>query len=190
MQPEHRSTARPGRRSRVAVLLPSLALVAVLGACGQEDDPGASPTTVGPTTGPTGPTEAPSPTAATQEPAQPTSTSTAGSVPADFSAELSVAYDDGTGTAQTYDLTCDGPQASGTAPDPAGACEALATAGEDALQPLPGDVRCTQVFGGSQTATVSGTVDGEPVSADLARADGCEIDRWDALVPLVPAADS
>ncbi|WP_299036349.1 hypothetical protein [uncultured Pseudokineococcus sp.] len=200
----HRTTAAPGRRTtgRLAALLPLLVATALLGACAGEDAeepadvaaeaPGPEATgTVGPTTGPTGPTEAPSPSATTQEPALPTSTSTATSVPADFSAELTVAYDDGTGTAQTYDLACEGAQASGTAPDPAGACSAVAAAGGVEAFAVPsGDVQCTQVFGGSQTAVVSGTVEDEPVSADLARADGCDIARWDALVPLVPAADA
>jgi hypothetical protein len=75
---------------------------------------------------------------------------------------------------------------SGTVEDPVAACEALA-AGVEALQAPTGDAACTMIFGGSQTAVVSGTVAGEPVSADLSRSDGCEIDRWDALVPLLPA---
>ena len=202
MPTPHRPTAattapRRAAGGRLAVVLPVLVATALLGACGDDPesaDPVGAATqapTQGPTTGPTGPTVAPSPSATTQEPALPTSTSTSTGVPDDFSAELTVAYDDGTGTAQTYALTCDGSQASGTAPDPAAACSAVAAAGgAEAFAVPPGDVQCTQVFGGSQTATVSGTVEDEPVSADLARADGCDIARWDALVPLVPAVDA
>jgi hypothetical protein len=31
-----------------------------------------------------------------------------------------------------------------------------------------------------------GTVDGEPVDARLSRVNGCEIERWQALVALLP----
>jgi len=200
MPTPHRPTAldrptapRRPAAGRLAAVLPLLVATALLGACG--DDPAApgaaEETTQGPTSGPTAPTEAPSPSAATQVPALPTSTSTAQAVPEDFLAELTVTYDDGAGSTQTYDLTCTGAQASGTAPDPAAACSAVAAAGGvDAFAVPSGDVQCTQVFGGPQTAVVSGTVEDEPVSADLARADGCEISRWDDLVPLVPAADA
>lgn len=203
MPTPHRPTTAPTARrrpsrGRLAAVVPAVALVALLGACGGDaevpepaDVPAGSPTTLGPSSGPTGPTQVPSPSATSQQPALPTSTSTAQGVPADFSAELTVAYDDGTGTAQTYDLTCDGAQASGTAPDPAAACAAVAGAGgAEAFAVAPGDVQCTQVFGGSQTATVTGTVEDQPVSADLTRADGCEISRWDDLVPLVPSVDA
>jgi len=184
---------RRATTGRLAVVLPVLVATALLGACGQDEAaPGSSGVvTEGPTTGPTAPTAVPSPSATTQVPALPTSTSTAQGVPDDFSAELAVTYDDGAGSEQIYDLACDGSQASGTAPDPAAACSAVAAAGGvDAFAAPSGDVQCTQVFGGPQTAVVSGTVEDEPVSADLARADGCDISRWDALVPLVPAADA
>ena len=43
---------------------------------------------------------------------------------------------------------------------------------------MPGDVACTQIFGGPAVATVSGTLRGEPVRATFELTNGCEIARW------------
>lgn len=56
------------------------------------------------------------------------------------------------------------------------------------FDPVPGDVACTQIFGGPQTARVSGTLRGERVDARFARNDGCEMGRWDKLAPLLGEA--
>ena len=79
----------------------------------------------------------------------------------------------------TYELTCD--PAGGDHPQPAQACDAIATAGVVVFEPVPGDQMCTQVFGGPQTATVTGTYEGTPVDASFSRQNGCEIDRWEQL---------
>ncbi len=47
-----------------------------------------------------------------------------------------------------------------------------------------GDVACTQISGGPETATIKGTLRGEPIDASFSRSDGCEIARWDKLKPL------
>ena len=44
---------------------------------------------------------------------------------------------------------------------------------------------CTEIYGGPQTATVTGTFRGEPVSAEFSRTNGCEIARWDGHVALL-----
>ncbi|MDQ3669922.1 MAG: SSI family serine proteinase inhibitor [Actinomycetota bacterium] len=79
-------------------------------------------------------------------------------------------------------LTCE--PAGGTHPHAAGACAALARE-RDALDPVPPDTMCTQEFGGPEEADVTGTVDGERVEARLARTNGCELDRWHRLEPLL-----
>ena len=56
------------------------------------------------------------------------------------------------------------------------------------LEPVPDDVACTEQFGGPQTATVSGTLDGREVDARFARNNGCEIARWEKAAPLLEAA--
>ncbi|HEY0126657.1 MAG TPA: SSI family serine proteinase inhibitor [Blastococcus sp.] len=98
--------------------------------------------------------------------------------------QLQVTVDAGDGTeSETYRLDCDPP--SGSHPDPEAACTHLA-ATDDPFAPLPGDVACTQQFGGPQTANVLGRWAGEEVDVVLARTDGCRIAQWDALGPLLP----
>ena len=57
-----------------------------------------------------------------------------------------------------------------------------------AFEPTPGNVACTQQYGGPQTATVEGTLRGDPVSAEFSRVNGCEIARWRDAAPLLDAA--
>jgi Subtilisin inhibitor-like len=71
----------------------------------------------------------------------------------------------------------------GTHPDPDGACAALVES-EDALEPVSGDVACTEIYGGDQVATISGSVE-----ASFSRANGCEIARWDALEAVLVLED-
>ena len=56
------------------------------------------------------------------------------------------------------------------------------------FEPVPDDVACTEQFGGPQTATISGTLDGREVDARFARNNGCEIARWEKVAPLLEAA--
>ena len=100
--------------------------------------------------------------------------------------DLTIVVDDGTGKKTTWTLTCD--PAGGTHPNPAAACAALAARGTDALPPKRKDVACTQVYGGPQRATVTGTWQGKPVRSSFSRTDGCEIRRWDLLRGLLPSA--
>lgn len=80
---------------------------------------------------------------------------------------------------RTHSLECD--PAGGDHPQPPEACDVLDEAGASIFEPVPGDQACTMVFGGPQTATVSGTYRGRPVDAEFDRADGCEIERWETL---------
>jgi hypothetical protein len=86
----------------------------------------------------------------------------------------------------TYTLTCD--PVGGDHPDPAAACaalEAARTAALNPLDPVPPTMACTEIYGGEQTAVIEGTLEGEPVRTELSRVNGCEIARWDSLVPVV-----
>lgn len=81
--------------------------------------------------------------------------------------------------------------AGGDHPEARAACDALdaATAsGGDPFAPVPGDALCTQIFGGPHTARIRGWWAGRHVDAEFARTNGCEITRWDALVPALPSA--
>ena len=53
------------------------------------------------------------------------------------------------------------------------------------VEPVAADMKCTQVFGGPETATVTGPSGGEPVEAPFSRVNGCEISRWDAVSALL-----
>jgi hypothetical protein len=88
----------------------------------------------------------------------------------------------GGGGEQTAVLTCDPPGGSHERAE--AACAALLEQ-EDALAPVPGDVACTQIFGGPEEARVAGVVRGRAVDARFSRNNGCEIDRWDRLAPVL-----
>nr|WP_234384785.1 SSI family serine proteinase inhibitor [Streptomyces sp. MMG1121] len=97
----------------------------------------------------------------------------------------------GDGKDGTYELFChpDG----GSHPDPAGTCRALdgqTQWGRDTFAPVPPDSVCTMIYGGPATAHVTGTWAGRPVDADYDRSNGCEIGRWDRMVPLLPGLGS
>jgi hypothetical protein len=48
------------------------------------------------------------------------------------------------------------------------------------LSPEP-DEACTQIYGGPERLVVEGTLDGEAVSKEVTRTDGCQIARYDLL---------
>jgi hypothetical protein len=80
---------------------------------------------------------------------------------------------------ETFKLKCDPP--GGDHPQAAEACKALDAAGADVFKPVAKDQMCTDLYGGPQTATVTGTYKGEKVDAEFNRTNGCEIDRWEQL---------
>ncbi len=111
-----------------------------------------------------------------------------GSVPpgSEPTADLTVSVSDGNGAVITSMLTCAPP--GGDHPDPAAACAALAVAGTDVFSPPDPDLACTEIYGGPQTASITGTVGGTRVNATFSRKNGCEIARWDALGPILGSA--
>lgn len=60
-------------------------------------------------------------------------------------------------------------------------CARLARAGREAFLPVPGDVACSQIYGGPERALVIGTIGGRPVWARFRRTDSCQTARWDRL---------
>ena len=67
------------------------------------------------------------------------------------------------------------------------ACQAIAEIDVDTLDPVSPNSACTEIYGGPDTASLEGTIDGEEVSVELNRGNGCEIERSDAAVPLLQA---
>jgi hypothetical protein len=64
---------------------------------------------------------------------------------------------------------------------PAGAADLTA----DDFEPVAPDVACTEIYGGPDRVTIAGTLDGETVEAELTRANGCEIERFDRFDQLL-----
>lgn len=165
----------PMRRTAVRLILPFAALA--LAACAQ-GGPAAEPTeqetavqssTPGPDT-PTPPEGGAGPV------------SEAPSAPSVGSALLTISIaQDASADPVQYVLECvDGaPGPASTHPDAATACAALGRLGVEFFTARPNkDVICTQQYGGPQTASIIGDVDGTPVLAAFALTDGCEISRW------------
>ncbi|MEU6990697.1 SSI family serine proteinase inhibitor [Streptomyces sp. NPDC046465] len=87
-----------------------------------------------------------------------------------------------------YVLNCH--PTGGTHPNAAEACRRLQEVtvyGKDPFAPVPRDAMCTMQYGGPATAHITGTWQGRPVDARYSRSDGCEIGRWNGLVPVLPA---
>ncbi|MGW8883402.1 SSI family serine proteinase inhibitor [Streptomyces sp. NPDC055749] len=87
----------------------------------------------------------------------------------------------------TFELLCS--PAGGTHARAQAACDRLAeaeAAGENPFLPTPKGGMCTQIHGGPATARIVGTWQGRDFSAYLNRANGCEISRWNNLVPVLP----
>lgn len=91
----------------------------------------------------------------------------------------------------TYELNCH--PTGGTHPNAAKACARLDEVtvwGTDPFAPVPPDSMCTMQYGGPATAHITGTWQGRPVDATYDRSNGCEISRWDGLVPVLPATSA
>ncbi|MGW1911996.1 SSI family serine proteinase inhibitor [Streptomyces sp. NPDC002076] len=97
----------------------------------------------------------------------------------------------GAGQDGTYELFCH--PAAGSHPDAAEACRVLdehTRWGRDLFAPVAPGTLCTMLYGGPATAHVTGTWAGRSVDAAYDRSDGCEIGRWDRMVPLLPKPGS
>src|SRR3954447_21888771 len=80
--------------------------------------------------------------------------------------------------AEKLQLTC-------KAPTDSDVCGAAAGVSAADLAPTPDGTACTQVFGGPETATIKGTIRGDAVDASFSRRNGCEIERWAKVEPLL-----
>lgn len=168
------------RRTRAQVVAAvAVVLVVALGGCqtGQDDDADAGAPDDAATVSPDDPVSDDDPGTSLEPSDEPTEPATP------VAADLTIVVDaTGEGATTTYTLTCE--PIGGDHPDAEAACAAIAVGGLAAFEPTPMGVACTEQWGGPQTATVTGTVAGEAVTAEFNRTNGCEISRWDALAPL------
>jgi hypothetical protein len=152
---------------------------------------GTAPTSPGTTASPGG-TETTAPDAETTESApSPPAGPSLGPGPGQGDAELSIMVKPSESEAAlSYTLVCQGgePAAESQHPSAAEACLALKENPSLLSPPAPGTERaCTQQYGGPQTATVTGMVDGTAVEASFALRDGCEIAAWKAAENILGA---
>ena len=136
-----------------------LLAAAALGGCGEDDEPPARP-------------------AAT------TTTSSAAGI------ELKVEYDDGAGERRTGELICRAGEvrASGnlySGRQPAALCSQARELTELLTTPPDTDRMCTQIYGGPETARVTGTINGKKVDRRFTRTNGCEIADFTAAAGLL-----
>jgi hypothetical protein len=96
-----------------------------------------------------------------------------------------------TPVASVADLTVEvdpGGKSASVTCDVADDCPEVDALDPKVFEPTPGNVACTQQYGGPETATVKGTFKGEQVDATFSRQNGCEIARWEDALPLLEAA--
>ena len=82
-------------------------------------------------------------------------------------------------TPRRADLMCPASTADGAA-----ACEQVESL-TPAFDPVPADQVCSQQYGGPEQIVLSGTWAGESVDTTLTRTNGCEIDRYASLAPVL-----
>ena len=96
--------------------------------------------------------------------------------------ELTIVLDgDGDGGEEAVEAAVQCPGADA----PPAACGAIAELPEDPTAPVPAQTPCTEIYGGPDTVRIEGTLEGEPVDAELTRGNGCEIERFERFTPLL-----
>lgn len=71
------------------------------------------------------------------------------------------------------------------------ACDHLRTkaaATRRLVEGRPPDLLCTEIYGGPETAHITGTINGAPVDTKITRTDGCGIADWTTLGALLAPA--
>jgi len=68
-------------------------------------------------------------------------------------------------------------------------CAALDVVAPRVFQPVPEDRVCTMIYGGPATATIRGTYgeDNDLADASFNQQNGCEIGRWNQILPVLKA---
>ncbi len=98
--------------------------------------------------------------------------------------ELTITVDPdgpGGGDALEAEISCPGANA------PPSACEALDGLPANAAAPVPASQPCTEIYGGPDVVTITGTLAGEEIDTELTRENGCEIERFERFGELIAA---
>ncbi len=115
--------------------------------------------------------------------------------PADADVRLTVRFDPGADAAQRSEMlacTAEGARASGALSGRGAArlCAHARQIGGFLASEPERDRVCAAIYGGPQTARITGTIGERRVDRAFERTDGCQIAGWDEAVPLLPAVDS
>ena len=110
--------------------------------------------------------------------------------PAGGAIELTIRHDDGAGNEQTGSLTCtDRDRRAGGFLTRRATVEDLCAKARSIKRLLttqPDKQRaCTQIYGGAETAHITGTIDGVQVDRRFSRTNGCEIDDFNRAGELL-----
>lgn len=82
-------------------------------------------------------------------------------------------------------VACVGARATaGTHPNRKAICSLLAKKGLKIFAPTPTGMACSMIYGGPETARVTGTVGSTRVKGAFSKTDGCQVARWQAALPL------
>ena len=96
---------------------------------------------------------------------------------------ISIVVNNGAGAQSKWTLRCQ--PVAGTHPNRKKACTQLLKAGIKSMAPTPSDTMCTEIYGGPETATVSGSWSKKKIRATFSRINGCEISRWEKISLLL-----
>lgn len=110
-------------------------------------------------------------------------------------ADLTITIEHPDAATVEYQISCQRDDADVIGNDAISGAEACARLAEPMVQtrlitpPLPGDLVCTEIYGGPDTARIVGTLDDVSVNTTIDRTNGCGISDWDnLLVGVLPPA--
>ncbi len=100
---------------------------------------------------------------------------------------LAIEAQDGRGAVKRAQLVCDGGEvtARGLAPDN-NLCAAARNLAPFLSEKPAADRVCTQIYGGPETARISGQIEGRRIERRFSRSDGCRVADWERAQPLIP----
>ncbi|WP_052274057.1 SSI family serine proteinase inhibitor [Arthrobacter sp. L77] len=186
-------TAGRARTAARRALIPLAALTLALAACdqgGPAPEPTDQETSVQSSTPTPDDSAAPTPSAPSgPAPSAPPASTAPPAASTNALLTVSVQQDASSDPVQ-YVLECvdgvSGP--ASTHPNADAACATVARLGTAFFTARPNkDVVCTQQYGGPQTASITGEIDGTSVVGSFALTDGCQISRWTSVQDLLGA---
>jgi Subtilisin inhibitor-like len=117
-------------------------------------------------------------------PAFPATAAASAATPPAHTDLLRVTYDNGHGVVVNRLLLCH--PAGGSMPSAAQACRHLDVLGGP-LGAGPTREMCSMLYGGPETARVTGTWRGRQVNESYSRSNGCQTARWERMEPVLPS---